>query len=96
MNDIETTSELRAYTYVYVTLLILTGVTVAVSVWPLARYAAVALALGIASLKAGLIAWHFMHMKSERPLVWTVMLIGVAALVILVVGIFPDMAWKLR
>lgn len=87
---------LKVYTGVYIALLVLTVVTVGVSLLHVTRYAAVAIALAVASGKAALIGWYFMHLKSEKPLVWVTLLVGIAAVIILVIGVLPDLAWKLR
>jgi caa(3)-type oxidase subunit IV len=87
---------LKVYTGVYIALLVLTVATVGVSLLHVSRYAAVGIALAIASGKAALIGWHFMHLKSEKPLVWVTLLVGIVTVIILVIGVLPDLAWKLR
>lgn len=96
MNAEQTNASLNLYTRVFVALLILTAVTVGVSLLHLPRYAAVALAIVVATLKGSLIAWYFMNLKTERALVWVSMLVGITAVIILVIGVLPDLAWKLR
>lgn len=88
------TRTLRVVTYAYVSLVMLTALTVAASLLHLTRGAAVAFALTVAAVKAAVIGWYFMHLRVERPLVWVVVVVGVVALAILVVGILPDLAWK--
>ncbi len=96
MNEHDTHRELKMYTAVYVGLLCLTAATVSASWLHVSRYAAVSVALAMASVKAALIGWYFMHLKSERPLVWTVIGVGLLTVIILVVGVFPDLALRLR
>ncbi len=89
MND-----ELALYTRVYIGLIALTVITVACYGLHLARIPAVALAMGIATVKAYLIGMFFMHLREDRPLVIGIAVTGILAVLILIVGILPDMAWK--
>ena len=61
----------------------LTVVTVAVYYLPLGVFASVVLALFIASIKAGLVACYFMHMISEKKLIYWVMGVTMAFFVVL-------------
>ena len=63
----------RTYIFVFVTLMALTFVTVAISYLHLPTPAAVALALVVASIKGGLVAAYFMHLVSERKLIYWVL-----------------------
>ncbi len=56
----------RGYMAVFVALLCLTFLTVFVSTLHLARPRAIAIALAIAAVKAGLVAAVFMHLASEK------------------------------
>lgn len=60
----------RAYLLVFGALLVLTVVTVAVSYFHMPRALGVLLGLMIATVKAGLVAAFFMHLKWERPLIY--------------------------
>jgi cytochrome c oxidase subunit 4 len=60
----------RAYIAVFVALLVLTVATVAASYLRLASGSTVALALSIATVKATLVVLFFMHLKSEKPMVF--------------------------
>jgi caa(3)-type oxidase subunit IV len=80
---------------VFVALLALTATTVGVSALHFGRGTAVALALGVAAVKAALIGWNFMDVRSAPPLVRGVVLVGVSALVVLVVGLAPDVGLRL-
>lgn len=68
---------LSKYYVVFVALLCLTAITVGVSYLRLARPAAITLALIIASIKAGLVAAVFMHLISEKKVIFAVLLITV-------------------
>lgn len=63
----------RTYILVFVTLLVLTMVTVAVSRLHLPVAAAVSVALVVASIKGGLVASYFMHLIDERRLIYWVL-----------------------
>jgi len=64
----------RKLTYVWLTLLVLTALTVGVTRLDLGGYKVLA-ALAIASLKSGLVIAFFMHMKYEgRLLLWLLFL----------------------
>ncbi len=64
----------RTYILVFVTLLALTMVTVAVSRLHLPVREAVAVALLVATVKGGLVASYFMHLISERKLIYVVLI----------------------
>ncbi len=61
----------RSYIFVFVALMVLTGVTVAVSYLHLSSITErVGLALFVATIKASLVAVVFMHLKAERPFIY--------------------------
>lgn len=91
----EDLSEDRLYLGVYLALLALTAVTVASALVGVGPLLAVTFAVGVASMKASLIGWYFMHLSHERALVYGVAAVGVIAVVVLAVGILPDIALKL-
>ena len=63
------------YYVVFVALLCLTAITVGVSYLKLARPYAIAVALAIASVKAGLVAAVFMHLISEKKVIFAVLVL---------------------
>lgn len=65
----------RTYILVFVALAALTVVTVTISYLHLATGAAIAIALLVASVKASLVASYFMHLISEKKLVYAVLLL---------------------
>ena len=67
----------RTYIIVFVSLMALTLVTVAISYLHLPTPAAVGLALLVATIKGSLVACYFMHLISERKLIFIVMAITV-------------------
>ena len=77
---------LRQYYVVFVALLCLTAITVGVSYLRLNRPLAITVALIIACVKAGLVAAVFMHLISEKKVIYAVLLLTVLffALVLLI------------
>jgi cytochrome c oxidase subunit IV len=65
--------EKRKYLIVFGMLAILTVITVLVNRLDVPKGTAIAIALVIASVKAGLVAAYFMHLISERRLVYAVL-----------------------
>jgi cytochrome c oxidase subunit 4 len=72
-HEIDIQKHVRAYILVFVTLMALTLVTVAVSYLDLPTPGAIALALAIAGIKGSLVAAYFMHLISERKLIFVVL-----------------------
>ena len=70
--------QVKGYILVFVTLMALTVVTVAVSRLHLPVSTAVAIALTVATIKGGLVASYFMHLISERKLIYWVLGVTVA------------------
>lgn len=81
------------YVVVWGGLVLLTGLTVAVSYVNLGVMNVVA-ALLIASLKATLVALYFMHLKSEGRLVWGFALTPIFFLVLIVAGTLSDTLFR--
>jgi len=70
--------QVRTYVLVFVSLMALTIVTVAISRLHLPVAAAVTVALIVAVIKGGLVASYFMHLISERKLIYWVLGVTVA------------------
>ena len=68
----------RVYITVFVTLMVLTIVTVAISRLHLPVPVAVTIALIVATVKGSLVACYFMHLISEKKLIYAVLLLTVA------------------
>jgi cytochrome c oxidase subunit 4 len=79
----EVQKHVRTYLVIFGTLLFLTVVTVAVSYLHLAVALAITVALGIASIKAFLVAGYFMHLLSERKLIYATLILTVVFFVVL-------------
>lgn len=67
----------RIYITVFVALMVLTIVTVAVSYLHLPISMAVTVALLVASVKGALVACYFMHLISEKKLIYAVLVLTV-------------------
>jgi cytochrome c oxidase subunit 4 len=67
----------RAYMMVFGALLVLTVVTVAIFYLHLSMATAIGLALIVATIKGSLVACYFMHLISERKLIYFVLLLTV-------------------
>lgn len=76
----------RVYITVFVSLMVLTVVTVAVSYLHLSVVPAVALALVIATVKASLVACYFMHLISEKKLIFVVLAFTVLFFLFVLIG----------
>ena len=75
----------RVYITVFVALMVLTVITVAVSYLDLSVPMAVTVALLIATVKGSLVACYFMHLISEKKLIYAVLLLTAAFFVALLV-----------
>ena len=73
----------RVYIMVFVALMVLTIVTVAVSRFHLSVPIAVSVALLVATIKGGLVACYFMHLISEKKLIYAVLGLTVVFFVVL-------------
>ena len=67
----------RVYITVFVALMVLTIITVAVSYLDLSTAMAVPVALFIATVKGSLVAGYFMHLISEKKLIYAVLVLTV-------------------
>jgi cytochrome c oxidase subunit 4 len=72
-HEIDISKHVRAYILVFVTLMALTIITVTVSYLDLPTAGAIVLALAIAGIKGSLVAAYFMHLISERKLIYVVL-----------------------
>ena len=73
----------RVYITVFVALMALTVVTVAVSYLDLPPAMGIAVALFVATIKGTLVACYFMHLISEKKLIYAVLVITVIKFVVL-------------
>ena len=73
----------RVYITVFVALMVLTIVTVAISRFHLPVPIAVTVALAVAIIKGSLVACYFMHLISEKKLIYAVLVLTAAFFVAL-------------
>jgi caa(3)-type oxidase subunit IV len=83
-------NEEKFSTILYVSLMCLTLLSVTASRFHLNRGSAVAVALAFAVIKGFLIGWYFMRLKTAGPIPRGAVLVGIAAVLILAFGVFPD------
>ena len=84
----------RTYIRVWIGLIILTGTTVSVAGMPLGRWP-VFIALAIAGTKSGLILNYFMHLKSERLLIFKVIIpLVMVVFLVFIILTFADVAFR--
>lgn len=82
----------RKYLIVFVSLMALTVVTVAISALHLSVVAAVTLALIVAAVKASLVAGYFMHLLSEKKVIYaTLILTAIFFIFLMFLPISTDM-----
>jgi cytochrome c oxidase subunit 4 len=67
----------RIYITVFVALMVLTVITVAISYLDLSVPLAVTVALFVATVKGALVAGYFMHLVSEKKLIYAVLVLTV-------------------
>lgn len=83
----------RVYIMVFAALGVLTVLTVAVAYLHLSIVAAVSVALLIASVKAGLVAGFFMHLTTEKKLIYSILVLTIVfflAMVFIFLGAYGD------
>lgn len=83
----------KTYLTVFISLLFLTFITVAVTRLDLG-WLNIVVAMGVASLKAGLVALFFMHLRYENPLTWAYVAFPLILLAILLGSIFTDTPYR--
>lgn len=83
----------RTYILVWAALLALTAVTLGASYLSLGAGNA-AVALGLASVKAALVALYFMHLRRESPLVVAFALVPLLILALVILGTLSDTRFR--
>ena len=79
----EVKKHVRVYVTVFVALLALTVITVVISTFHLGATAAIIVALCIAAVKASLVAGYFMHLISEKKLIYATLAITAVLFIVL-------------
>lgn len=80
----EIKKHVRVYISVFIALMALTMVTVAVSYLHLPVTSAIIVALVIATIKGSLVAGYFMHLISEKKVIFAALLLTVIFFVVLI------------
>jgi len=83
----------RTYVIIWTALLALTGITIIVAGMHLGRFSTLT-ALGIASVKASLVLWFFMHLKYEKRLFKYMLLVPIATLAVILGLTFLDIWYR--
>jgi cytochrome c oxidase subunit 4 len=84
----------RTYFWVWLGLILLTGTTVSVAGMRLGRWP-IFIALAIAGTKSGLVLNYFMHLKSERLLIFKVIIpLVMAVFLVFIILTFSDVAFR--
>jgi len=92
-SDESVRKHVRVYVTVFVALMALTIITVTISTLHLDTTTAIIVALSIAALKASLVAAYFMHLISEKKLIYAALTLTAVlflALMLLPVSHFAD------
>jgi cytochrome c oxidase subunit 4 len=85
----------RTYLFVWIGLVILTGITYTVAVGIHPGGWAILVALAIAGTKASLVLNYFMHLKSERLLIFKVIIpLVMAVFLVFILLTFSDVAFR--
>jgi cytochrome c oxidase subunit 4 len=85
--------EYRTYVYVWIALLLLLAATIAVAKVEFTKYG-VLVNLLIASIKAGLVLFFFMHLKYESWLLKAMLLMVIATLTAVMALFFADVLFR--
>lgn len=85
-DHVDIDKHVRTYVLVFVALMALTLVTVGVSYLHLSTGPAIALALFIAAVKGSLVACYFMHLLSEKKLIYAVLIFTVIFFLAVLLG----------
>ncbi len=80
----------RRYLVVWIWLLGLMTFSLVMSAAPVTRRAAVTLMFTVAAVKAVLVALHFMHLRLETWLIYTIATVPVVLVVGLMLALLPD------
>ena len=92
-HEVDIKKHIRVYLIVFGALAVLTVLTVAVAYLDLSVWPALIVALIIASVKGGLVAGYFMHLVSEKRVIYTVLIltaVGLVAMFALFIAAYHD------
>lgn len=83
----------RTYVSIWIALLALTAITITVAGMHLGKFS-ILTALIIASVKASLVLWFFMHLKYEKRLFKYMLLVPIATLTVILGLTFLDIWYR--
>ncbi len=83
----------RTFVLTWVSLLLLTGLTIFAAKLDLGVWSMGANLL-IASTKAGLVLWFFMHLKYEKPFLKLLILVPIGTITIIILLTFADVWYR--
>ena len=89
-NHIVTT---KTFVSVWIALLMLTAITVSIAKMHLGAFSTFT-AIAIASTKAGLVLWYFMHLKYEKRLLKLLLLVPILTLAVIIGMTFIDVWYR--
>lgn len=83
----------KTFVLVWIALLILTAITVTVAKLDLGAFSTFT-AIVIASVKAGVVLWFFMHLKYEKRLLKLLLLVPIVTLAVIIGLTFIDVGYR--
>ena len=83
----------KTFVLVWVALLTLTAITVTVAKLNFGAFSTLT-AIVIASVKAGLVLWFFMHLKYEKRLLKLLLLVPIVTLAVIIGMTFIDVGYR--
>ncbi len=83
----------KTFIYVWIALIVLTATTITVAGLHLGRFSTLT-ALVIASIKASLVLWFFMHLKYEKRVFKVLLLVPIATLTFIIGLTFFDIWYR--
>jgi len=83
----------KTFIYVWIALIVLTATTIMVAGLHLGRFSTLT-ALVIASIKASLVLWFFMHLKYEKRVFKILLLVPIATLTFIIGLTFFDIWYR--
>jgi cytochrome c oxidase subunit 4 len=83
----------RTFIFVWIALIVLTAVTITVARLHLGSLSILA-AIAIATIKAGLVLWFFMHLKYEARLFKLLLLVPIVTLAVIIGLTFVDVGFR--
>lgn len=83
----------KTFVFVWVALLVLTAITITAAGLHFGRFSVLS-AIAIATIKAGLVLWFFMHLKYEARLFKLLLLVPIVTLAVIIGLTFVDIGYR--